>query len=237
MIDFHAHIIPGVDDGSRTVEESIEMLRELKKQGVTRVVACPHFSLERDTVDCFLEKRNKALFELISRIDEREQLPKILPAAEILLSVDIPILSGLDKLCVESTNILMIEMPYTRIDNWVINSINEIRDTHNLLPIIAHIDRSLEVEGNKEKIDMIFSMDVLKQVNCNSIIEKFRRKRILNLIKLGYIHFLGSDSHGINYRPPNILEATQIIKTNLGEKYIDMFDINFKNIIKKESNF
>ena len=64
MIDFHTHILPKVDDGSRSLEQSLAMLNELKKQGVKKLVATPHFYANDESVESFLERRNRVYAEL-----------------------------------------------------------------------------------------------------------------------------------------------------------------------------
>ena len=60
IIDFHSHILPGIDDGSRNVEESIALLRKEAEQGITHVIATPHFYPQHDTPERFLKRRNEA---------------------------------------------------------------------------------------------------------------------------------------------------------------------------------
>ncbi|MBR1629024.1 MAG: capsular polysaccharide biosynthesis protein, partial [Lachnospiraceae bacterium] len=81
VIDFHTHVLPGIDDGARDLETSIEMLDKMKKQGVDLVVATPHFYADRMTVDGFLKNREKAFEAVESR--RRDGWPKVMKGAEV----------------------------------------------------------------------------------------------------------------------------------------------------------
>ena len=112
MIDWHTHILPGVDDGSRDVEESIKMLSELKAQGIEYVVATPHFIANAESVDEFLKRRDEAYASLTAVAGE--DLPKILCGAEVKYYPGIARMEGLEKLTVGDTRILLLEMPMAK---------------------------------------------------------------------------------------------------------------------------
>ena len=83
MTDFHTHILPGVDDGSRSVEMSVQMLESMAKQGITRVVATPHFYAQVDSPKAFLERRTAAVSELQAAMEGVPKLPKLSVGAEV----------------------------------------------------------------------------------------------------------------------------------------------------------
>ena len=80
--DFHTHILPCVDDGSRSVEQSLEMLRQCKKMGIRHVILTPHFYADRDHPDRFLERRSAAFAALQEAVAE-EDVPAVIPGAEV----------------------------------------------------------------------------------------------------------------------------------------------------------
>ena len=83
MIDFHSHILPGVDDGSVSLEQSIAMLQEEAKQGIHCVIATPHFYPEQEDVDTFLQRRDAAEAALRKEMEKYTDLPKLLVGAEV----------------------------------------------------------------------------------------------------------------------------------------------------------
>ena len=82
-VDFHSHILPGVDDGSRSVEESLEMLRAEARQGIGTVVATPHFYANHDTPERFLRRRAAAWEMLQTAMAQEAGLPEVIPGAEV----------------------------------------------------------------------------------------------------------------------------------------------------------
>ena len=107
MIDWHSHILPGMDDGSRDIAESLKLLAMLSQQNVDTVIATPHFSPDDESLTKFLERRQKSYEQL------QLQLPKDAP--KILLGAEIKYYPGLRKhpdlhqLCIAGTNILLLE--------------------------------------------------------------------------------------------------------------------------------
>ena len=123
MVDFHTHILPGIDDGSPDTDTSLKMLESLYQQGVDKVVLTPHFYITRDNMKNFLRRRTQAAQALISAAKNRENLPKAVIGAEVLLFPEISGMDNLDKLCIEGTNYMLIEMPFAKWSNVTYDSL------------------------------------------------------------------------------------------------------------------
>ena len=111
-VDFHSHIIPGADHGSKSVEVSKKQLEIAANAGVKYIVATPHFYPNKDSVDNFIERRAKSYQKLCDACDGALN-PRVILGAEILLCRDIDRLPGLEKLVIEGTKILLVELPKT----------------------------------------------------------------------------------------------------------------------------
>ena len=83
IIDFHSHVLPGIDDGSHSLEESIAMLRMEAEQGVSHVIATPHFYPRHDTPEDFLRKRREAEILLREEMEKHSNLPALSVGAEV----------------------------------------------------------------------------------------------------------------------------------------------------------
>jgi protein-tyrosine phosphatase len=187
VIDMHAHILPKTDHGSDSMECSIQQCKKAAAAGVETIVATPHFYMDIDIIDYFLMRREEAYINLTKTV----KYPKILKAAEVTLFPGIEKLDRLDELCIEGTDYILLEMPNTTGDDWVYQSIFEIKGKRGLRPIIAHIDRC-----SKEKAKRLLEMDVLIQVNAAAFTSFKKSYYVMKLFKKNKVHVLGSDAHG-----------------------------------------
>jgi len=200
--DCHSHVLPGVDDGARTAQESTAMLQKLVSQGVRRVVATPHFRGHRDNVWDFCQRRNQALGE-IYRYAGQEAIDLIYLGAEVALEYGVAETPYLDRLCYECGNYILLEFPYRPFSQWMCEEIINIACEYDLIPVIAHIDRYHEV-FTKSDYDQIFSMrGVIFQINNEAFASRGGRRVVDRLIKLELPFVLGSDSHNMGSRSPN----------------------------------
>ena len=107
MTDFHSHILPAMDDGSRSVDESAEMLNELSGQGISRVIATPHFYANDESVFDFLGRRREA-FDKLSTVLTPD-MPQVLLGAEVRYYDGISHLADMKSLCVQGTDLFLLE--------------------------------------------------------------------------------------------------------------------------------
>ncbi len=218
MIDFHSHILPGIDDGSRNVEESLQLLTRLREQGVATVVATPHFYADAQSVDTFLRRRDDAYARLTAQ--RTDDVPHICLGAEVLYYNGISHLEGLDRLCIEGTRILLLEMPFTRWSSTVLREVLEIANNMDVTLALAHVERYMRYQRSGV-FDELHRHGVLMQVNASYFLERITRRTALRQLSRGQIHLLGSDCHGIHNRPPRMQEAAVIIRKKIGDEMIE----------------
>lgn len=217
MVDFHSHILPCVDDGSRDITESLELLKLLGEQGVKTVVATPHFYADLMTLAEFLTLRSESYKALKEHFCS--DYPKVLLGAEVRYYPGISRLEGIEQLCVDGTNILLLEMPFEKWTSLTIREVIELSNRKNLTIVLAHIDRYLSFQSS-DTLNYLMENGLLIQANSDFFLQRFTRRKAIKLLKNGAIHFLGSDCHNIVTRPPRIDEAVSIIEKYLGNKYI-----------------
>ena len=109
-VDFHSHTLPAFDDGAKDVQESLELFRMLSEQGINTVCATPHFNANRMSIDDFLRSRSKAYINLADALPENA--PTVRLGAEVAYYEGISRLDNLSSLCIEGTNLLLLEMPF-----------------------------------------------------------------------------------------------------------------------------
>lgn len=228
MIDFHTHILPGIDDGSKNADESISMLKMLSEQSVDTVVASPHFYPRKSDVDTFLEKRNNA-FEKLKEISP-ESVSNVLLGAELYFFDGISRADELPKLTIGKSRLLLIEMPF---ECWAERTVQELLTLtcrNDIIPVLAHIDRYLDMQ-KPQTIRAIIDRGILMQVNADSLLRFFARRRLLGMLAGGEIQFLGDDCHNTVSRPPIIEKAKTVIEKKLGKEFFESFDNNSRKYL------
>lgn len=222
IFDVHTHILPGIDDGSANTEESLRLLRELSAQGVKTVVATPHYYPAEKSPDTFLFEREKAFSALFAECDDN--VPKIKIGAEVLYFRGLSRIESLEKLCVDGTKTLLLEMPTDSWSEYMLREIYEIQTSHNIDVVMAHIERYFERQS-PAIMKQLFDSGVLMQINASSLLGK-QRKKLIRLLSDGKIHFIGSDCHNMTTRGVHMAEAASVIKNSAGEAILDKLQNN-----------
>lgn len=228
MIDWHSHILPKVDDGSRDIEESKRLLELLAEQGVTTVVATPHFIADNESVPNFIERRNAAYnklkdYEITSKV-------KILLGAEVMYYSGISRLEELRSLCIENTRLLLLEMPIATWTEYTVKELIETATTKNIVLILAHVERALKLQS-KNTMHRLMGAGVLMQVNASFFTDARTRRKALKLLKKGNIQLVGSDCHNTSERPPEIGKAYEIINRKFGEDFVSSLNEYGKSVL------
>lgn len=220
LVDWHSHILPGIDDGSQSLEESLELLEQEAEQGVELVVATPHFYAQHDRPEKFLEKRKEAVHQLRDAMADRQGLPEIRLGAEVYFFHGMSHADILPELAIEGTPYLMVEMPQSPWTEDMYRELEKIVSNHDLTPLIAHVDRyitPLHTYGIPQKLR---ELPVLIQANASFFLNWKTRRMALNMVKNGEIDVLGSDCHNLSTRPPRLGEAIGVIEQKLGQEYL-----------------
>lgn len=222
IIDFHTHVLPGIDDGSRNLETTITMLDKCAENGVELIVATPHFYADINRIESFVENREAAYHKVMAARENKK--PNILLGAEVAFFKGISKAEKLQPLLIEGTNIMLLEMPFTTWDDSIIREVEYLISQRGFRIIIAHLERFMRLSGNKAYIKKLLSLPVLVQINAESLTDSRQRNKLIRLFQKGQAHLLGSDCHGLHRRPPNIWEGRAVIEHKLGIEYINKMD-------------
>lgn len=224
MKDLHTHCLPAMDDGAKTVEESIEMLCESFKQGVTFCAATPHCILhEQSDIDVFLQKREKRFNLLKKQLSDKNcDVPKLILGAEIYFDNDISKYEGIEKLCLTDTNKILVEFPVTgynkRYTEWLYNL-----NIKGLIPIIAHLDRYPFWE---EVLRELSGLSIIYQINDSRMLTFSGRHFIKQALKKDAYCVFSSDMHNTVDRVSHMGKAYAKAKIHFPSIADGMFDIN-----------
>ena len=215
MIDLHSHILPGMDDGSATPEESLAMLRMMRDQGITEVVATPHFDCVRESVRDFAERQAESYLAL-KRLTRAEPLPRIILGAEVYFRPALCRGIELEWLRIGKQKTLLLELPFEPWSNRVLDKVYELVSTSGITPILAHIERYIPLVG-RTKLDAVLSMGAPVQMNASYLLSRRTRRKALSMLQRGRVHLLASDCHNLDSRPPELGAAMEVVRQQLGE--------------------
>ena len=199
MTEYHCHILPGIDDGAKDVETSLAMIEMMKTQGVERIVATSHFYAHREkSVAEFLKKRQAAF----DKIRDKAAVKEIYLGAEVAIENGISELADIEKLAVEGTRMILLELPYRAYSKWMSEEIYNIGAEFNLKVMLAHVHRYLEYYS-KDELEGILSTKAVMQIN-NEAFAGWREKKLVKRIIADEKRFaFGSDAHNLDDRKPN----------------------------------
>lgn len=225
MIDIHAHILPGVDDGAKNWEQSLEMARMAVEDGITVMVATPHLFKGR-TIDLSQVNDKGLILQHVAQLRHRlyeEKIPlEIIPGCDFPLSFES--LKFLDEgraLTINDANrYLLLELPDTSLPP-AMEEICFHLQSKGITPIITHPERHMIIQEMPYKLKRLIDLGCLVQMTGNSLTGWFGRrvKKISRqLVKLGYVHLLATDAHDPKGRPPLLCEAVTELSRLVGEK-------------------
>ena len=220
-VDFHSHILPGVDDGSRSVEESLEMLRAEARQGIGTVVATPHFYANHDTPERFLHRRAAAWEMLQTAMAQEAGLPEVIPGAEVYYFSGISDSDQLHRLTTGQKRYIMLEMPTVPWTQNMYQEMENIYTKHGITPIIAHIDRYISPLRHRQILNRLEELPVLVQANSDFFLRPMTAPLALRMLKEKRIHLLGSDCHNCSTRKPELGRAIEKIEKHLGASALE----------------
>lgn len=233
MIDFHSHILPGIDDGAADIQMSLDMLNESYNQGVRIVVATPHCMLKsEEELDLFLKKRKEAYALLVAAAKEDgREFPKLLLGCELRVPEEFYKMDRLSKLCIEGTNYILCEMPYGK---WNMNHYDFLYalTLKGFRPIMAHIERYTD---KKKELSNLLSLDLLYQVNAGSFLDKQTKRYIPYLFRMGAVQLIGSDMHNLTTRKPDMKSGADTIAAAYGKERLEMLLYNAKAVLDNEA--
>ncbi len=233
MIDFHTHIIPAIDDGVKTIDDTIEVIKEAKKAGFTAIISTSHY-LEGN-YEAREEQRKEYIKQIKSKLYEKNSEIEIYLGSEIYISYNmLQLIKEKKASTINNSRYVLFELP--RNDNviYLKQIVNQLLE-EQYIPIIAHPERYSYVQKNPNMLLELIEKGVLIQSNYGSFIGKYgkhAKKTVKILLKHNMIHFLGSDVHRPKAIYINISKAIEEIKKIIGsEKFKQITEENPKLVL------
>ena len=231
LIDVHSHIIPSIDDGSRNINESIQMIQSEIAQGINAIICTPH----SDSLD--IESNHNTIKKFMDEIKKIDLGIYLAIGCEVFCSSDI-IQSNINKLrtgiyySMNNTQYVLTEyLPYASQNE--IQYCSEMLINNGYIPILAHAERYSNLTSILNKL---LDYGCLIQINAYSLVEEKDKKIKSNareLLESNCVSFIGSDAHRLDHRAPNLQSGIEFIRNaSINSKYIDaiLFQ-NAKNLL------
>jgi protein-tyrosine phosphatase len=224
MIDIHAHILPGVDDGAKNWGQSLEMARMAVEDGIMTMVATPHL-FKRRTIDLSQVNDKGIILQHVAQLRHRlyeEKIPlEIIPGCDFPLGFEsLQLLDNGRALTINDANrYLLLELPDTSLPPATEEICFHLQ-SKGITPIITHPERHMIIQEMPYKLKRLIDLGCLVQMTGNSLTGWFGRrvKKISRqLVKLGYVHLLATDAHDPKGRPPLLSEAVTELSRLVGE--------------------
>jgi protein-tyrosine phosphatase len=243
-VDIHAHILPGLDDGPVTVEESLAMARMAARDGTEVIVATPHYrdmELEHQTSRIVRE-----LADTINAALRSDSVRRNAPSVRIFtgmiykLDTSLPdLVDSENAITLNRTRFLLVEPPYNRLPAYVEDVIGRLL-TQRLVPVLAHPERNVEFQRDPKRLQVLVNDGVIVQIAAGSITGEngtAARRAAEQFIRRGIAHVVSSEMHSQrSLRSPILSEAFDIVTDLVGEQEAtDLFEDNPDMILEGHS--
>lgn len=216
MTDLHTHILPGMDDGAPDLEHALALLELERQQGVKQIALTSHFRPDRMELRDFLSRREDALGQLRSAVGTAGA-PELKAGCEVYYSPRLADMD-LDRLCLEGTDLLLLELPTTAKPRFLTETMEEL-STQGYTMLIAHAERYAYVAEEPGILGEWMEYGAWIQLNASSLIRGGAQAKLCrNLLRWGLAHVISSDAHSTDRRPPNLDRGLNAARKMLGEE-------------------
>ncbi len=234
MIDIHAHILPGIDDGAEEIGDMLDMLQLAVESGVTKIVATPHCNIPGLYGNYFGDEYVE-LFRRAERVIRDARIPiEICPGMEAFATERLPELLRSGKvMTLNQSHYLLMEFAFDENPDFASSIVRRVQKL-DVIPVIAHVERYDFVQDNPQMVYEWRRDGVLFQLNKGSVLGRFgrqARRTAYRLLDHNLISVIASDAHGAHRRTPYMLDAYEELKRDYPESYLQtLFEKNPKRI-------
>ncbi len=231
MIDMHAHILPGVDDGPDTLEDAVEMIRLAMREGISHIIVTPHYKLPRYDNTKTLEAFNQLMEAIKSEpIGIEVSLGNELYLDETALTA----LTSQNCRTLAGSQYVLVELPVQRLYPFHEQLLYEIQ-MRDYKVILAHIERYDYFMDNLSYLEEMIHRGCYTQMNASSIVARGTSKKLFTIVDKGLVHLIATDCHCIKKRAPYFKKAYEQVEARVGAKMAErLFFSNGYNILNNQ---
>lgn len=233
MIDIHCHILPQLDDGPKSLEQSLEMCQQAVENGYTDIIATPHHLKKAYDNPGFLVKEQ--VNQLNGELNKRAIPLMIHAGQELRIHEELLIkLQQGEAITLADSNYVLIELPTSAIPLYSLTLVSELLQS-GYRPIIAHPERNRIIKQQPDKLTAFIDLGVYTQLTWKSLSFNSNFKKISKtLIRKELIHFIATDAHDTVYRPINSLHIKKWLVTKQMKNQIIVSEQNAIQLLNNE---
>lgn len=232
MIDIHCHILPGIDDGAKTIDESLAMARAAVDEGVRTIVATPHHQNGKYIND--KEDIEQLVIELQNNIDEANIPLKILAGQEVRLYGDLIEDIKHKEIVTIGNKYVLVEFPSNHVPRYTEKLFYDLQ-LEKKVPIIVHPERNTELMKNPDVLLNLVEKGALTQLTASSLVGAFGKniqQFSRQLIEADLTHFIASDAHNTTSRGFYLQDAYVEIEKRYGNHKVYEFQENIESLLE-----
>jgi protein-tyrosine phosphatase len=221
MIDLHSHLLPGIDDGARSMDEALQLARVAVADGITHMTLTPHIHPGR-------YENNSVAIEPVFKAFKQALADASIPlsvamSGEVRLSAEVLMLVAQQQIPFlghwQGKQVMLLELPHSHIPPGSDKLVRWLLD-RNILPMIAHPERNKDIMRDLDSIAPFVEMGCLFQVTAMSMAGRFgipSAQRAMEMLEKNWITVLATDAHNLEHRPPVLSEGYAAAKAVVGE--------------------
>lgn len=222
MIDFHSHILPNIDDGSGSIGETFNLIKEAEEYGFSAIISTSHYIENYYEVNV---SERKTWIDEISKVLEQKKINvQLYLGNEVYFTHNIiELLEKKEITTMNQSRYMLFEFPMNAKPLHIEEVIFEMME-NKIIPVLAHPERYTFVQKDPQMISELIKLGVLMQSNYGSIIGLYGEKAkilIKKFLECNMIHFLGSDVHKQNSIYPKIPHMLEEIEKIIGKEKLD----------------
>jgi len=218
MIDLHAHLLPGLDDGPQTLAQAVGLCRHARLNGITKAIACPHAMGHYDTSPAQVAD---GLCELRERLSEEGLGLELKAGMECWLSPELPERARAGRVVtLGGSRYIGIEFPFSSVPAYADEVLFRVR-IQGLVPVLFHPERTAEFVHRPEKLQQYVELGSFVVMNAGSLLGTYGkaiRQGAVQLLRLGLVHALATDAHGDPARAADFGHAFGVAAGVIGEE-------------------
>ncbi len=218
--DMHSHILPEMDDGSKSVELSLEIIDKLRAQNVKKICFTPHFYTNEESLESFVKRRYESMNKLI---------PKLPGDIDVCIGAEVYVTSylfnnkDLSQICYGNSKYILCEFSFgSHFTGKTLDYFNRLRGNYGLKPVLTHIERYHHLMDDEGLVEDLADEGIIIQTNVGAFKGFSQKRKLLKYIRRGYIDIVGTDCHSLTRgNPDEYIPTINLIRDKCGQEYVD----------------